>query len=49
MEFVGLDGYAESGEPRALLEKYRLTHRPIADAARRAVARKVRVAGAAGH
>ncbi len=41
MEFVGLqDTYAESGTPQQLLDRYRLTHRFIADAARRAAARK---------
>ncbi len=41
MEFVGLeDTYAESATPQQLLDKYRLTHRFIADAARKAVARK---------
>jgi transketolase len=49
VEFVGLpDTFAESGTPQQLLEKYRLTHRAIADAARRAVARKP-AAGAAHH
>ena len=41
VEFVGVeDTYAESATPEQLLEKYGLTHRHIADAARRAAARK---------
>lgn len=41
MEFVGIqDTYAESGKPEELMEKYGLTARHIAEAARRAVARK---------
>lgn len=46
MEFVGVrDTYAESGEPAALMEKYGLTWREVADAARRVHGR--RHAGAA--
>jgi transketolase len=41
MEFVGVQNtYAESGEPKELLEKYGLTARYIVDAVKRAVARK---------
>jgi transketolase len=41
MEFVGIQNtYAESGTPEALLEKYGLLAKNIADAARKAVARK---------
>jgi transketolase len=40
MEFVGLTGYAESGSPDALLDKYGMRGEDIAAAARRAVARK---------
>jgi transketolase len=41
MEFVGLqDRFAESGSPTELMEKYGLTYKQVADAARRAVARK---------
>jgi len=41
MEFVGIhDTYAESGQPDELLDKYGLTARDIAAAARKAVARK---------
>ena len=41
MEFVGIqDTYAESGTPDELLEKYGLVAPDIAEAARRAVARK---------
>jgi len=41
MEFIGIDNrYAESGPPDALLDKYGLRARNIADAARRALKRK---------
>jgi transketolase len=40
MEFVGLNGYAESGSPDALLDKYGLRARNIAEAARKAAGRK---------
>lgn len=41
MEFVGVqDTYAESGPPQQVLDKYGLNHRAVADAARRAVAKK---------
>ncbi|MCC7176182.1 MAG: transketolase family protein [Bryobacterales bacterium] len=41
MEFVGLaDTYAESGTPEELLDKYGLTARDVAAAARRVLARK---------
>jgi transketolase len=40
MEFVGLTGYAESGPPDALLDKYGMRAENVAAAARRAVARK---------
>jgi transketolase len=41
MEFVGIkDTYAESGTPLGLLEKYGLVAKDVADAARKAVARK---------
>lgn len=40
MEFVGLDGYAESGAPDALMRKYGLTSQEILDAARRVLQRK---------
>lgn len=40
MEFVGLSGYAESGTPDSLLDKYGLRASNVAEAARRAVARK---------
>ncbi|MCU1238221.1 MAG: Transketolase [Candidatus Solibacter sp.] len=41
MEFVGIhDRYAESGQPDELLEKYHLLSTDIADAARKALARK---------
>lgn len=50
VEFVGLeDTYAESATPEELLEKYRLTHRWIADAARKAAARKSAAGAAAAH
>jgi transketolase len=43
MEFVGIQNtYAESGTPDQLLEKYGLVAKNVADAARRAVARKKR-------
>jgi transketolase len=43
IEFVGVrDVFGESGEPEELAEKYGLTGRSIADAARRAIARKGR-------
>lgn len=40
MEFVGLTGYAESGSPDALLDKYGMRAASVAAAARKAVARK---------
>ena len=40
LEMVGLTGYAESGDPQALLDKYGLTPGDIAEAVRRAVSRK---------
>ncbi len=40
VEMVGLTGYGESGDPQRLLEKYGLTPVHVADAVRRAVARK---------
>jgi transketolase len=40
MEFVGLSGYAESGSPDALLDKYGLRAANIAEAARKALSRK---------
>ena len=41
IEFVGIaDVFGESGEPDELADKYGLSARSIADAARRAVARK---------
>jgi len=40
MEFVGLTGYAESGTPDGLLDKYGLRAANIAAAAQRAIARK---------
>ena len=50
LEFVGLeDTYAESGTPQQLLDKYRLTHRFVADAARRAVSRKSSAGVAPAH
>jgi transketolase len=42
LETVGLTGYAESGPPLALLDKYGLHARAVAEAARRAVGRKAR-------
>ena len=50
VEFVGLeDTYAESATPQQLLDRYRLTHRFIADAARRAAARKTAAGAPAAH
>jgi transketolase len=40
MEFVGLTGYAESGTPDELLDKYGMRATNIVDAVKRAVARK---------
>jgi transketolase len=40
MEFVGLHGYAESGQPEELLEKYGLVAKDVAAAVRKVVARK---------
>jgi transketolase len=40
MEFVGLHGYAESGQPDELLEKYGLVARDVASAVRKVMARK---------
>ena len=49
MEFVGLDDtYAESGDPAALLEKYGLTARDIANAVRRVLDRKGMAVGGPG-
>jgi transketolase len=42
MEFVGLSGYAESGSPDELLNKYGMRAANIVDAARRALKRKNR-------
>ena len=43
MEFVGLSGYAESGKGGELLQKYGLVAPNVAEAVRRAVARKSRL------
>lgn len=40
VEFVGLTGFAESGSPEAVLEKYGMTAATVVSAARRAIARK---------
>jgi transketolase len=40
MEFVGVHRYAESGSPDELLDKYGLRAANVADAARKAIARK---------
>jgi transketolase len=40
MEFVGLTGYAESGSPDELLDKYGMRAASIVDAAKKAVSRK---------
>ncbi len=40
MEMVGLTGYAESGNPQALLERYGLTSADIIGSVRKAVSRK---------
>jgi transketolase len=41
MEFIGIHNtYAESGSPDELLDKYGFRARNVADAARKAVARK---------
>jgi transketolase len=40
MEFVGVSDYAESGSPEGLLEKYGLTGKNVAEAARRVLKRK---------
>jgi transketolase len=40
MEFVGVHGFAESGQPEELLEKYGLLAKDIAAAVRKAVSRK---------
>ena len=40
VEAVAVAGYAESGKPQELLERYGLTPAKVADAARRAIARK---------
>ena len=45
MEMVTLTGYAESGTPNQLIEKYGLAPANVADAARRAVARKAQLTG----
>ncbi len=39
-ELVALTGYAESGPPDALMDKYHLTARAVSQAARKAIARK---------
>jgi hypothetical protein len=45
MEFVGLlVTYAECCDPHALLEKYGLTWKQVAEAARRAVSRRAATA-----
>jgi transketolase len=50
MEFVGVqDTYAESGTPQQLLDKYGLNARTIADAARKAAARKSSSGAEAAH
>ena len=40
MEFIGLDGYAESGTPDGLLDKYGLRARDVVAAVRKVLARK---------
>ena len=40
IEYVGLTGFAESGTPEAVVEKYGLTAASVAAAARRVLARK---------
>ena len=45
MEMVTLTGYAESGAPSQLIEKYGLAPANVADAVRKAVARKAQLAG----
>jgi transketolase len=40
MEFVGLTGYAESGSPDELLDKYGMRATNIIDAVKRVVSRK---------
>ena len=40
MEFVGLNTYAESGSPEAILEKYGMTAAKITEAVRRVISRK---------
>ncbi len=40
MEFVGLTGYAESGSPDGLLDKYGMRAAPVAEAARKVLGRK---------
>jgi transketolase len=40
MEFVGVTGYAESGPPDALLDKYGLRAANVAEAARKVLGRK---------
>ena len=40
MEFVGVTGYAESGPPEALLDKYGLRAPDVAAAARKVLGRK---------
>ena len=42
MEFVGLTGYAESGSPDELLDKYGMRASSIVAAAKKAVARKAK-------
>ncbi|MHC4821895.1 MAG: transketolase family protein, partial [Planctomycetota bacterium] len=50
VEHVGVqDTYAESGKPNELLEKYGLTYRHVADAARKAVSRKASAGVGAAH
>ncbi|MBI4282815.1 MAG: transketolase family protein [Chloroflexi bacterium] len=45
LEMVALEGYAESGTPELLLEKYGLTPENVTAAVRRAVGRKTRSSG----
>jgi transketolase len=40
LEMVGLRGYAESGKPEQLLEKYHLTHNDIVDSVLKGISRK---------
>ena len=45
MQMVTLTGYAESGAPNQLIEKYGLTSDNVAEAVRKAVARKAQLTG----